>query len=181
MAKKTPPVPSTFSELQPVIDALRAPQYRRHDAEIKELNRLNGEITKSTNNMGFVFMGVAYADSEHAQIAGKNYTMSGLSWPQLHMSLWDRGQALVKMMNQAEQDAAFVRQYLGLVLAAHELDKYAKRNCIPDYIAGLMDNYKNIPRSEPLEDSVEKIPRIKIFYKKVEQTMAVLAAGQLIY
>lgn len=181
MAKKTIPVPWSFEEAMNVTVKLRAPQLRRINTEIKELNRLNGEITKSTNNMGFVFMGNAYADEDHAQIAGKNYTASGVSWPQLHLSLWDRGQALVKMLNQLEHDIALVRQYLGLVLAANELDKYAKRNCIPDYISGFMESLKAVPRSEPIEDAVGRVPRINIFYKKVEQTMAVLAAGQLIY
>ncbi|QEG09278.1 hypothetical protein HYP93_gp79 [Stenotrophomonas phage Pokken] len=181
MAKKGTPQESTFSELTPVVEALKQPQLRKRFAEIKELNRLNGEINRSTNNMGFVFMGVAYADSEHAAIAGKNYTQSGVPWPQLHLSLWDRANELVKATAHSESQIIQVRQYLGLVLAASELDKYAKRNCIPDYISGFMPSYKGVPRSEPIEDAVAKVPRINTFYKKIQESMAVLAASQLIY
>ncbi|QYW01910.1 hypothetical protein CPT_Piffle_056 [Stenotrophomonas phage Piffle] len=181
MAKKGTPQDAAFNEITPVIEALKQPQLRKKSAEIKELNRLNGEITHSTNNMGFVFMGVAYADADHAAIAGKNYTQSGVPWPQLHLSLWDRANEMIRISAQGDSQLTQVRQYLGLVLAASELDKYAKRNCIPDYLVAFMPSYKDVPRSEPLKDAIAKVPRINLFYKKVEESMAVLAASQLIY
>lgn len=180
MAKKKP-VENSFTHLTPVEDLLMKPQLRRIDVEVKELNRLNGEITKNTNNMGFVYMGVAYVTVEMSQIAGKNYTKSGIAWPQLDMSLWDRAAAMVKSMEKSKDQVRQVRQYLGLVLVADELGAYEKRNCIPDYLSNLIVGFKDIPRTEPIEDAVAKVPRLQIFYKKIEQSMAVLAAGQLIY
>ncbi|UZV39833.1 hypothetical protein [Xanthomonas virus PB119] len=178
--KKRPVSATTYSGIQ-ITEALRKPEERRWDREITDLNRLNGELTQKANPMGFVYAGTAFAPSEFAQAAGKNYTRSGIPWPQLHMSLWDRAAALVADQQDSINRLAQVRQYVGVILAAPELDEYGKRNCLPDYIAKLIDQTKDVPRTHDLEEYLQGHPRLHKHFKMVEQTMAVLAAGQLIY
>lgn len=181
MAKSKKPIPvTTFSGIQ-IVEMLRKPEERRWDREITELNRLNGELTRKTNNMGFVYAGVPFVPSEFRQVAGRNYTASGVAWPQLHRDLWDRAAELLKDQEQSVVRLSQVRQYVGVILAAPELDKHGMRNCLPDYIATLIDQMKDVPRTETLEVYIAHHPRLEKHYRRVEQTMAVLAAGQLIY
>lgn len=161
--------------------ALRAPELRRRDRVITDLNRQNGELQKTSNNMGFVYAGIPFAPEEFKTVAGKNYTRSGIAWPALHPKLWDRAAEFLRELNQVETNIARACQYIGLVIASREMDVYGKRNCMPDYIANLMEEYKTIPRTESIETYLSHHPKMEQHYRKVEQTMAVLAAGQLIY
>lgn len=181
MARKSHPIDRTRLATIQVIEALTQPELRRQDRMITELNRLNGELLRVTNNMGFAYAGQVFVPSEFHKIAGKNYTASGVAWPQLHMSLWDRAADLLKDKNDSANRLAQVRQYIGVILSAPELDDYGKRNCIPDYIVSHMDHYKDIPRTAEIDEVLKSNPRLKKHFKMVEDTIAVLAAGQLIY
>lgn len=181
MARNKKPIPATQMATIQVVEALTKPELRRYDKEISTLNRQNGELLRKANVMGFAYGGQVFVPDEFKTIAGKNYTQSKVAWPQLHPDLWDRADELSKRMAKSRDNLAVVRQYVGAVLAAPELDKYAIRNCIPDYIIGFMDNYKSIPRTEEIEKALSLHPRLLHHFKQVEQTIAILAAGQLIY
>ncbi|AVO23138.1 hypothetical protein RIVERRIDER_57 [Xanthomonas phage RiverRider] len=157
-----------------ILEALNAPEERRIDREISEINRLNGEIKKILNPTGYAYLGQVFTTQEFKRVAGKN------GWPQLDISLWDRAHAVLEDQKAVMGRLAAVRQYIALVLTI-DMTGEDRRNLIPDYIASLANITKNIPRTEDIEAVLLRFPKIEKHYKLVEQTMAVLAAGQLIY
>lgn len=182
MAKNKPnPTNQLWMVVVQAVEVLTAPELRRLNLELESINDANQEANKATNYMGFVYAGTVYVPEKFRKVAGRNYVGSGISWPQLHPSLWDRAEALSADYARSKDRLTQVRQYIGVVMAAPELDKHGQRNCIPDYLAIHMGEYGNIPRTEELNSFISHYPRLEKHYNSVKETMAVLAAGQLIH
>ena len=145
-----------FLSIQVVIDWLFEAEERRFKKFISEIHKENQEVS-NTRADKFQYMGKVY-DPDN---------LRSITILTLHMSLWDKMDQHLKDVKSVKDDQQQIRQTI-YKLFDHANSLQELRDVLPDSIAHLFEQVRNLKRDRDIEWMLRNDPRT---YKQLQKTI----------
>lgn len=166
---------SCFAIIEQLIDKLFAPDNRRLQTWIDKLDAQNREARGDNNLFGFVYLGRYYRPSH---IEGPDPTGVRPVDPSMHLMV----EAFLADERLVEDDKQLLRQGLYNLLSPCT-DMQGIRDALPDFLADLIPECKELPRDrgECWTFDSNPHPRARHQFEKVRAKLESYAAARMIF